>query len=144
MSSARRGRFIAKVWREGEAQRHARFWHSDRLSRVRCDALGCIYRLDGRLVAFPAEPAALAEDCGRAFMIVADFEVRRRCPAVRWAIDRRALIRNGSHTIRLSGGRILIRSDRDVRGDRPWVIRPPLPALRLRFAHRRAVADSGQ
>jgi len=60
------------------------------------------------------------------------------------AIDRRALIRNGSHTIRLSGGRILIRSDRDVRGDRPWVIRPPLPALRLRLAHRRAVADSGQ
>ena len=144
VSSARRGRFIAKVWREGEAQRRPRFWRSDRLSRVRCDALGCIYRLDGRLVAFPADPAALAEDCGRAFMIVAEFAVRRRCPAVRWAIGRQALVRNGSHAIRVSGGQILIRTDRDVRGDRPWVVRPPMSARRVRLARRRPVADSGQ
>ena len=143
VSSARRGRFIAKVWREVEAQRQPRFWHSDRLSRVRCDALGCIYRLDGRLIAFPADPAALAEDCGRAFMIVAEFDVRQHCPAVPWAVDRRALARNGSHAIRFAGGRVHIRTDRDVRGDRPWVSRPPLPARRLKLARRRAVADSG-
>ncbi len=141
VSSARRGRFIARVWREGEAQRLPRFWRSDRLSRVRCDPLGCIYRLDGRLIAFPADPAALAEDCQRAFMIVADFEVRRRCPAVPWAIDRRALVLNGSHAIRIAGERVAIRTDRNVRGDRPWVSRPPLQTRQIRLARGRAVAD---
>lgn len=142
VSSARRGRFIARVWREGEAQRQPRFWHSDRLSRVRCDALGCIYRLDDRLIAFPADPAALAEDCSRAFMIVADFDVRRKCSAVPWAIDRRVLMRNGSHAILISGERVTIRTDRDVRGDRPWVSRPPLPARRLRLTRYRSIAES--
>lgn len=141
MSSARRGRFIARVWREGEAQRRPRFWHSDRLSRVRCDPLGCIYRLDGRLIAFPADPAALAEDCGRAFMIVADFDVRRRCPAVPWAIDRRALALNGSHAIRIAGKRVTIHTDRNVRGDRPWVSRPPLQTRQIRLARGRAAAE---
>ena len=144
VSSARRGRFIARVWREGEAQRRPRYWHSDRLSRVRCDTLGCIYRLDGRLIAFPADPAALAEDCRRAFMIVADFAVRRHCPAVPWAIDRRALMQNGSHAIRISGDRVTIRTDRDLRGDRPWVGRPPLPSRRIRLTRGRAVADLQQ
>ncbi|MDE0254009.1 MAG: ComEC/Rec2 family competence protein [Rhodospirillaceae bacterium] len=141
VSSARRGRFIARVWREGEAQRRPRFWHSDRLSRVRCDPLGCIYRLDGRLIAFPADPAALAEDCRRAFMIVADFDVRRRCPTVPWAIDRRTLMRNGSYAIGISAGRVTIRTDRDVRGDRPWVSRPPMQTRQIRLARGRAVAD---
>ena len=141
MSSARRGRFIARVWREGEAQRLPRFWHSDRLSRVRCDPLGCIYRLDSALIAFPADPAALAEDCRRAFMIVAGFDVRRRCPTVPWAIDRRALLRNGSHAIRIAGKRVTIRTDRNVRGDRPWVSRPPLQTRQIRLAHGRAAAD---
>lgn len=143
VSSARRGRFIAKVWREGEAQRRPRFWRGDRLSRVRCDSLGCVYRLGGRSIAFPTDPAALAEDCGRAFMIVAGFDVRRRCPAVRWAIDRRALMRNGSHAIRFSDDRVIVRTDRDVRGDRPWVSRPPLPVRPLRLVRYRAVAASG-
>lgn len=142
VSSARRGRFIARVWREGEAQRQPRFWHSDRLSRVRCDALGCIYRRDDRLIAFPADPAALAEDCSRAFMIVADFDVRPQCPAIPWAIDRRALMQNGSHAIRISGERVSIRTDRDVRGDRPWVSRPPLPARPLRLTRYRSIAES--
>ncbi len=141
MSSARRGRFVARVWREGEAQSEPRFWRSDRLSRVRCDALGCIYRLGGRLIAFPADPAALAEDCGRAFMIVAGFDVRRRCPDAPWAIDRTVLRRNGSHAIRFAGGRVDIRTDRDVRGDRPWVNRPPLPSRRVRLARRGALAE---
>ena len=124
VSSARRGRFIAKVWREGEAQRQPRFWHSDRLSRVRCDTLGCIYRLDGRLIAFPADPAALAEDCGRALMIVADFDVRQHCPAVPWTVDRRALARNGSHTIHFAGGRVT-HSNRPGRARRPALGQPP-------------------
>lgn len=141
MSSARRGRFVARVWRAGEAQGEARFWRGDRLSRVRCDALGCIYRLGGRLIAFPADPAALAEDCGRAFMIVAGFDVRQRCPDVPWAIDRTVLRRNGSHAIRFAGGRVYIRTDRDMRGDRPWVNRPPLPSRRVRLARGGALAE---
>ena len=146
LSSARRGRFIARVWLEGEGQRRQRYWRGDRLSRVRCDALGCIYRPDTRPIAFPADPAALAEDCRRAFLIVATFDVRRRCPAVRRTIDRRDLMRNGSHAIHLSGGRIRIRTDRDVRGDRPWVGRWRAPVRRWqpRPQRRRAVAGLGR
>ena len=77
-------------------------------------------------------------------MIVADFDVRQHCPAVPWTVDRRTLARNGSHAIRFAAGRVHIRTDRDVRGDRPWVSRPPLPVRRLKLARRRAVADSGQ
>ena len=38
------------------AKRRPRFWHSDRLSRVRCDALGCIYRLGRPADRLPGRP----------------------------------------------------------------------------------------
>jgi len=141
VSSARRGRFITRVWLEGEAQRQRRFWRKDRLSRVRCDALGCVYRLKdgqgGKLIAFPSDPAALAEDCGKVFMIVAAFDARKRCRATRWIIDRPVLNARGSHAVRIAGDRVILRTDRDVRGDRPWVNRPPLRVRRVKLARKR-------
>lgn len=134
VSTARRGRFITRVWLEGEAQRQRRYWRKDRYSAVRCDALGCVYTRANSLVAFPADPAALAEDCGRALIVVADFTVRRRCASVRRTIDRTVLSRKGSHAIWLGGGKIRIRTDHDVRGDRPWVSRPPLQTRRIKLA----------
>jgi len=134
VSTARRGRFIARVWLEGEAQRLRRYWRKDKYSAVRCDALGCVYNRGRWVVAFPAGPAALAEDCGRATIIVADFAVRRRCPTVRRTIDLIVLSRKGSHAIWLERGGIRIRTDHDIRGDRPWISRPPLPTRRIRIA----------
>ena len=48
---------------------------------------------------------------------------------------------NGSHAIRFAGSRVYIRTDRDMRGNRPWVNRPPLPSRRVRLARGGALAE---
>lgn len=94
--------------------------------RLRCDALGCLYAGYGtqtRRVAFIRDPAALAEDCAVAALIVAPALTRPACRDVP-AIDRRRLMTRGSHAVWLDGPAPRIVDDRDTRGDRPWVSYP--------------------
>lgn len=89
--------------------------------RLRCDADGCLFRRDGLVVALPRREAALAEDCRRADMVVATFEVAGRCSGARWIIDKSDLAREGTHAIRLrSDGRVDILTVAADRGRRPW------------------------
>jgi competence protein ComEC len=70
------------------------------------------------------DPAALAEACGHAVLILSSEPVRPRC-SQGVTIDRFATWREGAHAAWLHGGGVTIASDRGVRGERPWV--PPLP-----------------
>jgi competence protein ComEC len=72
----------------------------------------------------PPDAAALREACGRAALIVATEPIRPRCAASA-GIDRFSLWRDGAQEVRLTGAGAAIRSDRGLRGSRPWV--PPLP-----------------
>ncbi len=74
----------------------------------------------------PPDPAALAEACGRAALILASEPVRPRC-AAGLTVDRFAVWRDGAHAARLTSGGAEVVSDRAWRGNRPWVPSVPLP-----------------
>lgn len=86
--------------------------------RMRCDALGCVYRVEGRTVALLREPDALSEDCGMAEAVITAAPARGcRAPLV---IDRWRLRRDGAQALYVSPFGIRVEGLRDVRGDRPW------------------------
>jgi competence protein ComEC len=71
----------------------------------------------------PIDPAALAEACGQAGLLVASEPIRPRC-AHGVSIDRFTVWRDGAQAVWLEAG-VRVVSDRAWRGERPWV--PPIP-----------------
>jgi competence protein ComEC len=109
--------FLRDVW----TRRTAGSLTTGEAPSLRCDALGCIYRAQGRTVALLRDAAALAEDCGNADMVVswgALWPARCRGPGI--LLDRRTLTANGTHAIWLSPDGVEIATVRDQRGQRPW------------------------
>jgi competence protein ComEC len=94
---------------------------------VNCDAIGCIGQLvDGRLVSMALSPAAFAEDCTRAAVVVSPREAPGPCAAL--LIDRRASRGHGATALRWSGGHFE-QSDARPRGyQRPWAGGSDTPA----------------
>ena len=86
--------------------------------RMRCDALGCVYRVQGRTVALARLPDSLTEDCAAADVVITT-DSARGCRAT-LVIDRWRLRREGAHALYVSVSRVRAESVRDVRGDRPW------------------------
>ena len=98
---------------------------SDAGGRLACDSLGCIYRSFGRTVALVQQPMALLEDCDTSDVVVSLEPVRVPCSPTTAVIDRFDLWRNGVHAIWIDeDGGIAIRSVRELRGARPWVVDP--------------------
>jgi competence protein ComEC len=98
---------------------------NDAGGRLACDSLGCIYQAFGRTVALVQQPLALLEDCGTSDVVVSLEPVRVPCKPTTAVIDRFDLWRNGVHAIWIGDdGRIDIRSVRELRGERPWVVHP--------------------
>ena len=88
---------------------------------IRCDETACVGRVKGRVISFILQPDALAEDCGRADIIVSTVPVRRRCATPLLVIDRFDLWREGAHALYVEDdGDIVVRTAHDGRGDRPW------------------------
>jgi competence protein ComEC len=93
--------------------------------RLTCDSLGCIYRAFGRTIALVQQPMALLEDCDDSDVVVSLEPVRVPCHPTTAVIDRFDLWRNGVHAIWIGDdGSIEIRSVREMRGERPWVVDP--------------------
>ena len=96
--------------------------------RLACDSLGCIFRESGRTIALIEQPMALLEDCGVSDVVVSLEPVRVPCHPTTAVIDRFDLWRNGVHAIWVGDdGGIEIRSIRELRGERPWVVDPQAP-----------------
>ena len=91
---------------------------------MRCDAIGCIGRLkNGRLVAYDMSPAAFAEDCIHASVVIS----RRSAPGACAArlIDRNVWRARGAVALRLEGNRFIETDARPAGYDRPWSHPPP-------------------
>ncbi len=88
----------------------------------RCDPSGCVTRLvDGRTVALVLQPAALAEDCARADILVTRLHVFGRCAGPELVIDGAALADHGATELRLgAAGELILRSARTAGIERPW------------------------
>jgi competence protein ComEC len=88
--------------------------------KFRCDGVGCLVSLKGKLVAVSRHPAALADDCRRADLLILAFPVPRGCERTSPTIDFFAARQGGTHTVRIDGGEYKISSVAASRGDRPW------------------------
>ena len=66
-------------------------------------------------------PAALAEDCWVADVVISVVPVRRACPARIGVIDRFDLWRDGGAAIWMKENSIRIETVNGARGERPWV-----------------------
>lgn len=127
LSSRRAARFEREVWLRLAGQgEEAAPWPEHGSSadgRMRCDALGCVYRLAGRTVSLVMRAEALAEDCWTSEVIVALVPVRAPCPRARAVVDRFDLWRDGGHALWIDETGVRIESVNAARGDRPWVLK---------------------
>ncbi len=106
------------------------------LAQARCDAQGCVGRLpDGRSLALVLRLSALAEDCGRADVLVTPLRAREICAG---AARQPALLmdaahfaaRGATHAFVAPEGGFSLRTVREPGLDRPWTRAPraTLPA----------------
>jgi competence protein ComEC len=89
---------------------------------VACTEHACRIRPhpDGPTVLLLLGPA-MEEDCAAALLLSLE-PIHLRCPEpVPDAFDRFDLWRNGAHAVWIGRDEVRVLSDRDVRGDRPWV-----------------------
>ena len=122
LSSARPG-FARDSWLRRLGIIDPRPWSSElehQGAPIRCDALGCLYQLRGRTIAFAKDPRALVEDCEVADIVVSSVPVRVDCTAPSLVIDRFDLWRKGSHAIYLGDRYPRVATVQQSRGDRPW------------------------
>ncbi len=90
-------------------------------SAFKCDPLGCIGTVKGKIVALIRHPAALEEDCRLADIVIAPFTVNKTCRAARVIVDRRMLKEEGAHALYIEGLSIRTETVAAMRGRRPWV-----------------------
>ncbi|HEX9461910.1 MAG TPA: ComEC/Rec2 family competence protein [Alphaproteobacteria bacterium] len=131
VSAQRASKLTRETWLRRAGQDQAEPWPSAGTSgdgALTCDPLGCIYRVRGQVVALVRDPAALAEDCLAASVVVATVPVRRACPSAQVVVDRFSVWRDGGHAIWLDPSGTRVESVRAARGERPWV--PGLPSPR--------------
>ena len=99
-------------------------------NRPRCDDQGCVAMLnDGRALSIVLSPAAFAEDCARADIVVASIAAPTGCAAER-VIDRPALDRKGATTLAFNLDEIRERTARGPDEDRPWSPAPRIVGAR--------------
>ncbi|HBT43893.1 MAG TPA: metal-binding protein, partial [Rhodospirillaceae bacterium] len=133
-SSLRHGRFTRENWlehagyRTEEAVQWARDGGYGRLQRdgLRCDGVGCVLTRAGWRVVLAETRGALAEDCGRADLVIALIPAGGACDGTGGTgvrvIDLFDLRAKGAHSITL-GPAIEVQAVNDGRGRRPWVVR---------------------
>ena len=123
--SGRRGRFDAEIWlrRDGDSRAVADVARDRDEGAFVCDSAGCLASVRGRrtlLVARTGE--ALAEDCGRATVVV---DLARgwhpACNGPTLVVTRRMLQKEGAIAIRLDRDGVTWTSVARERGARPWV-----------------------
>jgi competence protein ComEC len=90
-------------------------------SAFRCDSLGCVGEVKGKIVALVRHPGALEEDCRLADIVIAPFTIGKKCRAARVIVDRRMLRKEGAHALYIEGLSIRTETVAASRGRRPWV-----------------------
>jgi competence protein ComEC len=86
-----------------------------------CDAVGCRTRVKGLTVAVAQRPAAFADDCRRASILVSSIVSPKSCLGPMAVVDFFAARREGTHALYIEGdGRVRVETVAQVRGSRPW------------------------
>jgi competence protein ComEC len=114
---AERSRIAAESWLAADAD--ARSVGRGLSGAFTCDEIGCVTRLrDGTRVAFAKQRDALADDCGRADLVVGAFDIPERCGAA--AVDLRVLGTTGVLALYREHDGWRAEPARSPQADRPW------------------------
>lgn len=135
LSSGKGGRIAEETWTRRAAAEKGETWPEAGAAAngmLSCDALGCLYRGNGRTVALVRRGEALQEDCGSADLVVSPIPVSAACRAAARVVDRIDVWRSGAHAVWLSPSGIRVESVDASRGRRPWVPAHPPAADRAR------------
>ncbi len=110
--------FAAEQWLRADADGRLA---SEASAKANCDRLGCVgYLAGGQTVSLIFDPAAFAEDCTRADIIVTSRYAPAGC-AAKIIIDREKLQETGAVTLSFKkDGRAELRAARAPDEDRPW------------------------
>jgi competence protein ComEC len=119
LSQLRGDKSVRESWLKQAGQgTEALLW--DDIGAVGCDALGCVYRRAGHVVAMARRPEALEEDCRAAGVVIVPVPVRVACSSAGLLIDGFSLRRSGAHAIWLDEGGVRVRTVAEWQGARPW------------------------
>ncbi|MDH4981408.1 hypothetical protein [Hyphomicrobium sp. D-2] len=100
--------------------------HAVKGEAFRCDGVGCTASYAGLGIAVARHPAAFAEDCRRAEILVSALVSPRSCTQPKAVIDFFAARRHGAHAIYIGrDGAIEIETVAAARGERPWSMPSP-------------------
>ncbi len=118
----RRLSFVPQQWANGYGMNELNYIaknHPD----FKCDALGCVAHVKGKVIAIPKTDEALLEDCNKADVVLISFGLGRRKCYADVMIDARARERNGGHWLWLENdGSIRIGNTAQTQGSRPWSV----------------------
>jgi competence protein ComEC len=124
-------KFAAEAWlkRDGD-ERSPDVATARRQDGVLCDASGCTAKLKTRQgIAISLRAESLAEDCGRAQIVVSTTPAHEICKGPKLVIDRTDVRQNGAYAVWLSGTDLRVVTVQNERGDRPWS-QPPRALVR--------------
>lgn len=89
--------------------------------KLPCDTFGCRYtHPNGLVIGFNKSSLALEEDCLKTDILITPLSSPLSCTRPRHIIDQHSLSQNGAHAVYLKDKQIIIKTVRDIRGNRPW------------------------
>ncbi|MCR6631744.1 MAG: ComEC/Rec2 family competence protein [Magnetospirillum sp.] len=123
----RGGRILRETWTRRAGPAAAERWPRQGRSndgRLACDPQGCVYRVDGTLVALVREEGGVDAACATAAVVVSAVPIRQACKGPAVVVDRFDLWRRGAHALWLNPGGARIETVAGWQGDRPWSHKP--------------------
>lgn len=121
------GRILKETWSRRAGPSASERWpkkSSSRDGRLRCDDSGCLWRVDGRVVALVKDEDNPEKACAGADIVVSSVPLRGTCRGARVLIDRFDLWRRGPHALWLEPAGVPVETVAGWQGDRPWAWHP--------------------
>ncbi|MGE5518015.1 MAG: ComEC/Rec2 family competence protein [Bacteroidota bacterium] len=123
----RGGRIIRETWSRRAGPEARERWPKQgrsRDGRLACDSDGCLYRVDGAVVALVREDGGIDAACAGAGVVVSAVPIRQACKASAVVVDRFDLWRRGAHALWLTPTGARVETVAGWQGDRPWAHKP--------------------
>lgn len=121
------GRILKDTWSRRAGPEAPERWpkkSSSRDGRLRCDETGCLWRVDGKVVALVKDEDNPEKACAGADIVVSSVPLRGTCREARVIVDRFDLWRRGPHSLWLGPNGASVETVAGWQGDRPWAWHP--------------------
>jgi competence protein ComEC len=123
----RGGRILRETWMRRAGPEARERWPKKGRSndgRLACDALGCVYRVDGAQVSLVQDDDGVDGACAGSGVVISAVPIRHACRGPKLVIDRFDLWRRGGHALWLTPNGARVENVATWQGDRPWSHRP--------------------